>query len=37
VIHEVREVLGAMGLTDVTQLTSEHIMHRDENGKLKNY
>ncbi len=37
VIHEVREVLAAMGLTNVDQLTSEHIMHRDENGKLKNY
>jgi glutamate synthase domain-containing protein 2 len=37
VIHEVREVLAAMGLTEVNELTSEHIMHRDENGKLKNY
>jgi glutamate synthase domain-containing protein 2 len=37
VIREVRELLGAMGLTNIDQLTSEHIMHRDENSKLKNY
>ncbi len=37
VIHEVREVLGAMGLTSTSQLRLKHITVRDENGKLKHH
>lgn len=37
VIHEVREVLAAMGLTNISQLTNEHIVVRDDNGVLGNY
>jgi glutamate synthase domain-containing protein 2 len=37
VIHEVREVLGAMGLTSTNQLTLKHITIRDEDGKLKHH
>lgn len=37
VIHEVREVLGAMGLTSTSQLTLKHITIRNEEGKLKHH
>ena len=37
VIHEVREVLGAMGLTSTNQLSLKHITVRDDNGKLKHH
>lgn len=37
VIHEVMELLGAMGLTSTTQLNKKHIIRRDENDKLVNY
>lgn len=36
VIHEVAELLAAMGLDSVKKLTPDCIMHRDENGKLNN-
>jgi glutamate synthase domain-containing protein 2 len=36
VIHEVRELLGAMGLTSTIELTNKHITIRDE-GKLKHH
>jgi glutamate synthase domain-containing protein 2 len=34
VIHEVREVLGAMGLSSTSQLTFKHLMIRNEDGNL---
>lgn len=37
VIHEVRELLAAMGLRDIDSLTPESIGYRDNNGKIKNY
>ena len=36
VVHEIREVLGAMGLTSTSQLKPEHIKVRDDN-KIKTY
>jgi glutamate synthase domain-containing protein 2 len=37
VIHEVREVLGAMGLTSTKELTPTSIISRKNDGSLKNY
>jgi glutamate synthase domain-containing protein 2 len=37
VVHEVKELLGAMGLTSIEDLTPECISYRDENGNVKNY
>ena len=37
VIHELKEVIGAMGLTSVKQLTSNHINHRNEEGNIITY
>lgn len=37
VIHEVKELLGAMGLTRVADLTPQCINYRDENNKITNY
>lgn len=37
VIHEVREVLGAMGLTSIEQLKPEHIHVRVDKNKITNY
>jgi len=37
VIHEIREVLGAMGLTNVNQLKPEHIKVRVDDNKIKTY
>jgi glutamate synthase domain-containing protein 2 len=37
VVHEIREVLGAMGLTSVTQLKPEHIKVRVDDVQIKNY
>ena len=36
-IHELREVVGAMGLTNVNQLKKEHIYVRVDNDKLITY
>ena len=37
VIHEIREVLGAMGLVSVKELTPTSIIYRKNDGSLKNY
>lgn len=37
VIHEIREVLGAMGLTSVKELTPTSIISRKNDGTLKTY
>ncbi len=37
VIHEVREVLGAMGLTSVKQLTPTSVIVRTKDGELTHY
>ncbi len=37
VIHEVKEVLGAMGLTSTEQLKPEHIFVRLDKNKITNY
>jgi glutamate synthase domain-containing protein 2 len=34
VIHEVKEVLAAMGLTSTSELTFKHLMVRNEDGNL---
>ena len=37
VIHEIREVLGAMGLVSVKELTPTSIIVRNNKGELTNY
>jgi glutamate synthase domain-containing protein 2 len=37
VIHEIREVLGAMGLVSTKELTPTSIIYRKNDGSLKNY
>ena len=37
VIHEIREVLGAMGLLSLKELTPTSIIYRKNDGSLKNY
>jgi glutamate synthase domain-containing protein 2 len=36
-IHEIREVLGAMGVTDITKLTKDNIYFRVDKDKLITY
>ncbi len=37
VIHEIKEVLAAMGHTSITELNNQSVMVRDNKGKLTNY
>ena len=37
VIHEVKEVLGAMGCRSIYHVTADKIMHRQADGTLKSY